>query len=88
MGTRICALMDCGVEFTPKQPNQRYHSLECSYIAKCTCAEKHNAREKIVKARYKARGVTNDDVHPNQRGINMTQYVGTFRIEGGKVVTK
>lgn len=48
-----------------------------------------NSKPKIEKRmKYKARGIVQDNVHPNERGRDMSQYVGTFKIEDGKVVVK
>lgn len=37
---------------------------------------------------YKARGIVQDNVHPNDRSRDMSQCVGTFKIEDGKVVVR
>lgn len=90
MKTKICALPGCDNEFpaSKQHPNQMYCSVQCVAEAKKMQNAKRDKKPAVMKARYKARGIVQDNVHPNDRGKDMSQYVGTFRIEEGKVVTR
>lgn len=91
MTNKVCAMAGCDNEFpvSSQHPNQMYCSIQCVADAKKAQNAKRDKKPSIVNARYKARGIVQDNVHPNERGADMSQYVGTFRIEDdGKVVTR
>jgi len=48
---RVCAHTECGIEFTPKTHNQRYHSDEC-----CRLATNKRIMEKYYERKERRKG--------------------------------
>lgn len=85
---RGCAYLPCGRDFEPVNRGQKYCSHPCSTAAAKEHEERRSKKVRCPNATYIARGITQDNVHPNERGRDMSQYHGTFRIEEGRVITR
>ena len=90
MKPRICKYAPCSVEFVPKHASQVHHSVSCRTLYHLQLKRKASSTAPVIEhASFKARGIVQDDIHPNDRGRDMTQYVGTFKIDDeGRVLTR
>lgn len=90
MKTRICKYAPCSIEFQPMHASQVHHSPACRTLYNLALKRKASSTAPVIEhAAFKARGIVQDNVHPNDRGRDMTQYVGTFKIDDeGRVLTR
>lgn len=90
MEKRICKYSPCGIEFVPKHHKQEHHNPVCRALHHRMTKLKAGSKEPVVEhASFKARGIVQDGVHPNERPRDMSQHIGTFKIdEDGKILTR
>ena len=83
MTIKICKYKPCGKEFEIDSAGRKFCSHECSTAFHNDRNREHNRVARFPNAIYFARGIQQDNIHPNERGKDMSQHFGKFKIIDG-----
>jgi hypothetical protein len=72
---KVCAYAECGLEFTPKTHNQRYHSSECCRLA-TNSRIMENYYEKKSRRQGRIRVCASSDCTTQLSRYNDSRYCG------------